>query len=878
MMTILALTLIVAMIMAVMTTIPRQEVLEGITYEEAFKQAEKGDAKVVPILIRAWSDDTRTGNDNWSERWGEGEIPTSRHAGKEYDEFSKKVIASFYYIGAKNALPYIFKELKNRDKSRRKLAKRVIQLLISRSIIDEACMPVILEALKDRNDEVRYMATVIAGSRSKVFISSLKRLLKDRNKIIRYESAFALSKLHEKSAKPFLLSALKDNNPQIRHEALYSLGLIGKGDPQITTKIMKLLKDKEIDVVNSAIKILGILGDKKATAKLIEFLNVEYPNLQLTAITSLGKLGDKTAIPHLKQRLKNITTNSIEGPVGDGSFVKIPAKDFRQEIGIALCNLGDEEGIRILKEFIPQASIVEKERMIKALKNTTHKSAIPIFTKILLGKEPYGRDYAMEGLVNIGKASIPIFEKGIRSKDNKIQQLSIHGLGRIKDKSSTIILSNLLGNKELKHLAISALVNLGTLSIPVLIRKLKAKNTDIETASIIALGKIGDKSAVPSLIKKLQSKNPQIRLEAIIAIGNIKDNSTIPALLKALKDDETKIASSKILCEMGNKQGVRVILNALKQKVIKPKEVLFSLAKSKDKNAIIYLKKYYYHHRLIRAEVSRPKVESIKYQIPLDAFEDEDGTTFVIFNWHIYGSYNDLWLMYSKDKKKWSLPIFTGLVSNPKRPGRVVIPLESNIKIEKNKIILYGKVKEKGPFGEENIHNWQKITTLSELTQDTDKDGLTDIEELRFMTNPKDQDTDNDEFLDGIDVNPLVGKVKMDDEKLIRQAIFVYNCQGISIPLVIVKVNDEFEKQQFLGLNGTVLCLTPIELAKFREKIGYGIPIYSFGEIKYDESKEKAEVEFIRFVRPKYARGFIFKLEKIHDVWVVVDSRIAWVS
>lgn len=902
--------------MAIRATTPKQKVAEkiNISYEKAFSQAENGVANVVPILIKAWSDDSRTGNGDWSERWDEGETPCSKHAGEEYGEFSKKILSSFYYIGAKHALPYIFKELKNFDKFKRKEAKRVVQLLISYSIINEACLPVVSKALKDRNADVRHMAAVIASCRPDWFIPALEKLLKDKNKIVRYEAAFGLAKLHKTSPKPILLLALKDKNPQIRQEALCSLALIGKQDPQVTTKIMRLLEDEDIYVIGAAINVLGVIGDKKATMRLVKFLNVKYPNLQLEAITALNEIGDKTAIPHLKHRLESITTDSIEGPVGGESFVKIPAKEFRQKIGMALCSSGDKDGIDIIKGSIWESSGWEREKMINAVGNVKNPSAIPVLTQILLSKDTWGRQLAMEGLAKIGTASIPAFQKGAQSKDTEIQQLSIQGLGRLKDKASANILSNLLVNKNLQYLAISALVNIGTLSIPVLIRKLTDKNIEIQTASIIALGRIGDKSVVPELINKLQSAYPQIRLQAIVALGNIKDKSAAPILVKllktkditmkyallkalgqtclgqidtkeaidalvdALKDEQTKIESAKILCEIGNREGVLVLLKAIKQRTINPKDVLFLLAKSKDKEAIVYLKERYYPTNLIRTGDRKPNLESAKPHKPVATFESQKGVTFSIFNWFIYGSNDDIWLNYSKDKKQWSPPIFTGLTSAPKRTGRSVTPLEFKVRIEGDKLIFEGKVKESGPFNDEKMRQWQEITTLQRLTQDTDKDELTDIEESRFMTNPKKKDTDNDGLLDGIDINPLVGRVKTDDGKLIRQAVFAYHLRGGYLPLVIVMVNEISQKQEFLGLEGMVLCLTPIELAKFRENIGYGIPIYSFGEIKYDKTKEKAEVEFATFVQPKSGHGVIFKLEKVCGVWVVIDQGPLWKS
>lgn len=181
-------------------------------------------------------------------------------------------------------------------------------------------------------------------------------------------------------------------------------------------------------------------------------------------------------------------------------------------------------------------------------------------------------------------------------------------------------------------------------------------------------------------------------------------------------------------------------------------------------------------------------------------------------------------------------------------------------------------------YKEGQIYSWEKTVNLSNLTKDSDQDGLPDVVEERFFTKPDDRDTDGDGIPDGKDTNPLVGNVKMTDGRLIRQAVFAYLTGHSGQRTLIVKAGNDDEKQEYLGNDDVVLCLTPIEIISLREKIGYGIPIYSFGKIKFEANGTIARIEYSCFYAPLGANGAEIKLKKRFGLWFIVDEGSFWVS
>ncbi len=139
---------------------------------------------------------------------------------------------------------------------------------------------------------------------------------------------------------------------------------------------------------------------------------------------------------------------------------------------------------------------------------------------------------AVEALIEIGKPAVPYLIEVI--KFSRKYEMSTQGgriraskaLGLIGDPSATKALAKNLGDKstDVQYETVRALVRIGKLAVPHLIKALKLRNADNRYSVVSALGKIGDPSAINALSKvALKDKVWKVRKNAGEAIKQIGD-------------------------------------------------------------------------------------------------------------------------------------------------------------------------------------------------------------------------------------------------------------------------------------------------------------------------------------------------------------------
>ncbi|NQT90763.1 MAG: HEAT repeat domain-containing protein, partial [Candidatus Omnitrophica bacterium] len=172
----------------------------------------------------------------------------------------------------------------------------------------------LIEALKDKNDDVRRSAAEALGeigSDAKSAISALTEALKDENGDVRVYAAEALGEIGPaaKSAIPALTEALKDEGMYVRFSAAEALSKI----KSTISPLIEALKDKDWIVRVLVAQTLGEMGPeaKDAIPALTEVLKTEalkdedWP-VRYRAACALGEIGPaaKSAIPALTEALQ----------------------------------------------------------------------------------------------------------------------------------------------------------------------------------------------------------------------------------------------------------------------------------------------------------------------------------------------------------------------------------------------------------------------------------------------------------------------------------------------------------------------------------------------------------------------------------------------
>jgi len=145
---------------------------------------------------------------------------------------------------------------------------------------------------------------------------------------------------------------------------------------------------------------------------------------------------------------------------------------------------------------------------------------------------------------------------------------------------------------------------------------------------------------------------------------------------------------------------------------------------------------------------------------------DARGTWWALFRWHTFAQ-NDLWLVRSRDLKRWSTPTLAYHVPDYG---------ETNMRLahSKGRLLIAGTLAAGYPGGGGPL---RVSIAPGALNRDRDGDGLTDRIERRLGTDPARPDTNGNGLLDGEDKNPLSRPHRLTDEEGIYQAVLEGLCQ-----------------------------------------------------------------------------------------------------
>ncbi len=323
-------------------------------------------------------------------------------------------------------------------------------------------------------------------------------------------------KLGEKDvALTRLLDLLKDKDLFMRLSAAAALGNLGDRSKIILNGLFDLLKDEDSFVRSSAAAALLNLGDCSEIVLngLLDLLNDKNSEIQSRAAEALGNLGD----------CSEIVLNGLFDLLNDENA------DIRSRAAEALGNLGDRsEILNGLLDLLNDENADIRSSAAEALGNSGDRSEIILngLLDLLNDENADVRFSATEALANLGDRS----------------EIVVGGLIDLLTNGNSDIRSNglfdLLNDANIRSSAAAALVNLGDHSEIVvngLLDLLTNGNltTRIETAE--TLGKLGNRSeiVVKGLLGLLKDENSFVRSSAAAAaLGKLgKSDSEIQVTL-----------------------------------------------------------------------------------------------------------------------------------------------------------------------------------------------------------------------------------------------------------------------------------------------------------------------------------------------------------
>ena len=195
----------------------------------------------------------------------------------------------------KEAEDLLIKKIKEKNQLISSLAITLLGKLKS----EKAQSPV-MEAMRNQKSMLIKKAALEAlGEMGRESVSEeIITYIYSNEKELRETAARSLGKSGAKKAVSHLKKLLKDNSREVRIETIKALGNL-KDKSSVENFISISENNKDLEIIEEAIKALGKIGDIKALDILIKKLYHKSEYIRLAAIEALGQMKAKDALPHL---------------------------------------------------------------------------------------------------------------------------------------------------------------------------------------------------------------------------------------------------------------------------------------------------------------------------------------------------------------------------------------------------------------------------------------------------------------------------------------------------------------------------------------------------------------------------------------------------
>ena len=180
---------------------------------------------------------------------------------------------------------------------------------------------------------------------------------------------------------------------------------------------------------------------------------------------------------------------------------------------------------------------------------------LPYLAKLVYDDNRYVRKHAITSLGMLGSMGMPILLKALKASKSPVRSLTAKAIGYSPDPISRRVRKALYratgdSSWSVRRNAIRSFGRLGLTHLPILLKLLKSRRSDVRKEATYAIGSLKSKaaSAVPALIKSLKDRKWRVSLGAIKALRQIGPQaaSSVNALLPFLKSRSWYIRAQAI--------------------------------------------------------------------------------------------------------------------------------------------------------------------------------------------------------------------------------------------------------------------------------------------------------------------------------------------
>jgi len=294
--------------------------------------------------------------------------------------------------------------------------------------------------------------------------------------------------------------------------------------------LIRLLGDRDEDVRIFSANMLGDIKDLRAVLPLIHALKDNSPNVRAASAEALGKIKSPEALAHLEKCLSDdpwvgqAAIDAIGEIGGDGAlrilYHAIENPHCRDMAIDAIGRAGDSNSIRVLTPLIESGRCSETALMaiVRIVERENSKPMPEYFVSL------------MPMLLSLKDSPRP-----------ELRTSAMKALCWSEQVSAIPCLVDAIGEEELQEYAIEGLLSIGKKAVPSIIDALK--NPDKRGRPILAkiLSMLGEHMALARFTDDI---DPEVRVEAALALGKVPSERSVRLLSELLSDTEEEVRAA----------------------------------------------------------------------------------------------------------------------------------------------------------------------------------------------------------------------------------------------------------------------------------------------------------------------------------------------
>ncbi len=399
---------------------------------------------------------------------------------------------------------------------------------------------------------------------------TLKKLFKDRDKMVRLFCLKTALRDNVPGLEEFLKEGLRDERPEVvaaalkgarrvedpeingmvqtylespnlllRTEALFALE--GKRSPQVRAALGEFLKrEEDANLLASAIRIIGTYRLPEYVPMLKAFLTYEDERVRANAVEALGDI-DHPEVPDVLKALvadrnNRVRANAIKALWNKGirfglntlpDELRSPNPRKRASVAYILGIIKEERSLDLLLGLLGDISPTVRNRAVLSLGRVGSTRAIShLLAAYAKEEEPGIRDNLLNACININAdlAVSRLIEKFAGEEDPRVRANLIRSIGATRHPKTLVVVSRALRDNDsrVRANAVEAVAMHGDPSLAELLYPLlNDSHNRVRSNAAAALWKLGGMGAIITLKQMLRSSHKQMRASAAWALGEI---------------------------------------------------------------------------------------------------------------------------------------------------------------------------------------------------------------------------------------------------------------------------------------------------------------------------------------------------------------------